>query len=292
MKPPFSYYGGKQRMAPKIVPLLPPHTVYVEPFCGSAAVMFTKGIPEAANRLYREVLNDTNHLITGFFRVMQNKVLADELIYRLQWTVYSHEEFRLAKSLCKSPTQNAVEMAWAWFICVSWSFAGDAGKGLKFSVGNRANDPSVHRNSVERLTLIRDRLSDCYVMSEPALDCIRRWDSKDTCFYVDPPYPGSYQGCYSGFSQADFEQLVEALRACSGSVILSCYENTAVPEDWKKHEFPTIAHSAPSSSRAEAKRTECVWVKPAIGEAHPELKAAMERRAAQRQQLSLFSEVS
>lgn len=60
MKPPFSYYGGKQRIASKIVPLLPPHTVYVEPFAGGAAVFFEKGRPETGNKsAYREVLNNT-----------------------------------------------------------------------------------------------------------------------------------------------------------------------------------------------------------------------------------------
>jgi hypothetical protein len=34
VKPPFAYYGGKGRLAPWIVTLLPAHRVYVEPFAG------------------------------------------------------------------------------------------------------------------------------------------------------------------------------------------------------------------------------------------------------------------
>lgn len=44
-----SYYGGKQRLASKIIQYIPPHTVYVEPFCGGCAVMFKKGLPEIKN---------------------------------------------------------------------------------------------------------------------------------------------------------------------------------------------------------------------------------------------------
>lgn len=61
MKPPFSYYGGKQRMASKIIPYIPKHTVYVEPFCGSATILFKKPWPNVTNtHHYREYINDTN----------------------------------------------------------------------------------------------------------------------------------------------------------------------------------------------------------------------------------------
>jgi DNA adenine methylase len=40
MRTPITYYGGKQNMARIIVPLLPPHRLYCEPFAGGAAVFF------------------------------------------------------------------------------------------------------------------------------------------------------------------------------------------------------------------------------------------------------------
>lgn len=133
-KPPFSYYGGKQRLAARICNLLPPHTVYVEPFCGSAAVYFKKGLPQIENHNshdYREVLNDLNGLIINFFRVMQEPEQMAALIHRLGWTVYSQDEHRKAKELCKSPVDNPVLMAWAWFCNVNFSFSNQAGAGFR-----------------------------------------------------------------------------------------------------------------------------------------------------------------
>lgn len=46
-KPPFSYFGGKIGMAQRIVDVMPPHRVYLEPFFGSGAVLFAKPDPSS-----------------------------------------------------------------------------------------------------------------------------------------------------------------------------------------------------------------------------------------------------
>lgn len=38
MSTPITYYGGKQQLAKHILPLIPEHDMYVEPFCGGAAI--------------------------------------------------------------------------------------------------------------------------------------------------------------------------------------------------------------------------------------------------------------
>ena len=270
-KPPFSYYGGKQKLAARICPLLPPHTVYVEPFCGSAAVYFKKGLPVIGNsHYYREVLNDTDQQIVNFFRVMQNPEKRAALIDRLEWTVYSQDEYKLAKS--SGDQLDMVDLAWRWFCNVNWSFTNKPGSG--FGTGNYGRElASTHYNAVQRLKEYRDRFKCTTVMNEPALKVIERFDSPQTCFYVDPPYPGTNQGHYGGFTQADFEELIDRLKQCHGAVVLSCYNNPAVPADWVKHEFHAVASSAgitgknrgisEATSRDKDKRIECVWVKPA-----------------------------
>lgn len=270
-KPPFSYYGGKQRLAARICSLLPPHTVYVEPFCGSAAVYFKKGLPVIGNSdYYREVLNDTNQQIVNFFRVMQSPEERDALIDRLEWTVYSQDEYKLAKS--SGDQLDMVDAAWRWFCNVNWGFSNQLGAGFGTNTTSRES-ATTHYNAVQRLKEYRDRFKCTTVMNEPALKLIDRFDSPHTCFYVDPPYPGANQGHYGGFTQADFEQLIDRLKQCHGAVVLSCYNNPAVPADWIKHEFHAVASSAgitgknrgisEATNRDKDKRIECVWVKPA-----------------------------
>ena len=58
MKPPITYYGGKILQAERIASLLPEHRHYVEPYCGSLAVLLAKarGDDVGAWREYLPVL--------------------------------------------------------------------------------------------------------------------------------------------------------------------------------------------------------------------------------------------
>ena len=54
MRTPITYYGWKQRLAERILQMMPGHRIYCEPFFGGGAVFFAK--PKS----YLEVINDKN----------------------------------------------------------------------------------------------------------------------------------------------------------------------------------------------------------------------------------------
>ncbi|GJQ05738.1 DNA adenine methylase [Capnocytophaga canimorsus] len=62
---PISYYGGKQTMLPHILPLIPEHQIYVEPFFGGGAVFWAK---EPAKS---EIINDFNANVVNFYEVLK-----------------------------------------------------------------------------------------------------------------------------------------------------------------------------------------------------------------------------
>src|SRR5208283_3880727 len=85
VKGPFGYFGSKQRLAFRIAKLLPPHSAWVEAFCGSAAVTMAKKPAEI------EVINDVDQKIVNVFRQLREH--PDELIRLIELTPYSRTEF-------------------------------------------------------------------------------------------------------------------------------------------------------------------------------------------------------
>lgn len=65
--PPFTYYGGKTRLAAKIASLLPTHEHYIEPFAGSLAVLLTKKPSRMGT------VNDLDGLLMTFWQVLRDK---------------------------------------------------------------------------------------------------------------------------------------------------------------------------------------------------------------------------
>lgn len=266
MKPPISYYGGKQRMAHHIVPLIPRHTVYVEPFAGGAAVFFAKPWPGVTNTNdYRDVINDVDGRLINFYRVLRDH--GEELIRRLEFTLYSEEEHRIAKQL---DCDDEIEAARRYFVNVSQSFAkklhGGWGRGVY-----KENSAATWVNRVARLPEYLERMHGVHIACDDALKVIKQWDSPQTFFYCDPPYPGTDCGHYKGYTVDDFRQLVEALETCDGSFILSNYAQADVtmPDDWERREFKAHAFSrgrvgydrrkAMDESGQNRERTEVVW---------------------------------
>lgn len=266
MKPPISYYGGKQRMAHRIVPLIPKHTVYVEPFAGGAAVFFAKPWPNVSkNSDYREVINDKDSHLINFYRQLRNN--GPELIRRLELTPYSRQEYRESIDLNHD---DPIESARRYFVHINQSFSAKLHGGWGRTIFGQ-NQAASWVNRVARLPEYIDRMKSVHIACDDALNIIKQWDSPQTFSYCDPPYPGTDCGHYKGYTLDDFRALIEALDSCDGSFILSNYEqvNAAIPDDWERYEFKIIASSkktADYDKRKKAKeqtevreRTEIVW---------------------------------
>lgn len=225
-------------MASKIVPLIPKHTVYVEPFAGGLAVFFAKPWPDVTNtHHYREVINDTDSRIVNFYKQLRDN--PDELVRRCMMTPYSFQEH---SCVARKKTDDLIENARRWYVDIQQSFSNKSRGGWRTSVFGR-NQAATWFSRMGDLGPCASRLLSVHMENRDAIEVIQKWDSPQTFFYCDPPYPGADQGHYSGYSRKDFNELVEVLGFCQGSFVLSCYGFEA-PQDWEMFDF--TAHCSAS----------------------------------------------
>ena len=274
MKPPFSYYGGKQRMASKIIPYIPKHTVYVEPFCGSATLLFRKPWPDVTNtHHYREYINDKNELVINFFR--QLALGNQDLINYLNIMPYSESEYERAKEVCKNPEKyNETEKAIGFYTNIQQSFSSKLNRGWGRIIYSK--NLQITWNGNKDLTEYVSRMQSVGITCQDALTVIKQYDSPQTFFYCDPPYPGTDQGHYSGYAESDLKNFVDLLTISKGSAIVSCYNHDHLfdPNVWKKAEFQASCSAKGrvgydrskkcDESNQNRKRAEVIYIKQAF----------------------------
>ena len=245
MPPVISYYGGKQKLANKIIPLIPRHTVYVEPFAGGAAILFKKPWPDVVNKsLYRECINDKDGHLVNFYKMLRDH--GPELVEKIQLTLYSREEYHdsLREGLnCDDP----IERARRYYANIQMSFSNKLNAGWGTNIFSY-NPAATWASKISSLPKYLERMASVSIESDDAVGVIQRWDSPQTFFYCDPPYPGANQGHYGGYTMENFSTLVDALDNCTGSFLLSCYDvpSVTIPDNWEKFEFE--AHCSSSGS--------------------------------------------
>ncbi len=257
----FGYYGGKFSHLDFILPLLPTHfTHFCEPFGGSAAVLINR--PPAPVETY----NDLDGEVVNFFECLRDR--GDELIRAISLTPFSRQE--LVKALTPEAGLSDLERARRFFVRARQTRTGLAqtsseGRWAHCVLTSRAGMAgAVSRwlGSVEGLPEIVQRLQRVQIENAPAAEVIMRYDSPETLFYCDPPYPHESRGDAKayGFEMSDkeHETLAALLRSVRGSVALSSYRCPLVDRlyrDWRRVDADTrLCHST------KDERTESVWL--------------------------------
>lgn len=216
IKTPISYYGGKQNLVSSILPRIAPHTLYCEPFCGGAAIFFSKPQSDI------EVINDTNKELINFYRVVQNDFTSLEKEVKI--SLHSRDLHRKASVIYNHPDMfNEVKRAWAvWMLSVQ-SFSAQ----LDGSFGyDKTRNTTTKKISSKREGFTEDlaiRLQNVQIECADALYIIRSRDMPHSFFYCDPPYYNSDCGHYDGYTIEDFERLLITLSEIKGKFLLSSY---------------------------------------------------------------------
>ncbi len=257
----FGWYGGKFSHLDWLLPLLPEAQHFCEPFGGSAAVLLNRR-PSPV-----ETYNDIDGEIANFFRVLRDR--KNKLVEAIGLTPFSREEFESAINELAHDVSD-VERARRFYIRARQVRTGlaqkaSAGRWAHCRLTSRAGMAgAVSRwlGAVEDLPLIAQRLLRVQIENDKATNVIKRYDSEDTLFYCDPPYPHDSRGDINayGYEMTDDEhrELAEVLHKVNGRVALSSYRSKLMDElygDWRCIEAPAkVVHSVKTF------RQELLWI--------------------------------
>ena len=246
MKPPLTYFGGKQKLRDVILPLIPKHTLYCEPFFGGGAIFFAKE-PSTV-----EVINDNNGELMNFYRVL--KTQPEKLQKLLRTTLHSRRQYEEARIIYNHPALfTDVKRAWAVWVLSSMSFASK----LNGNFGYDRKDNKTTKQVINRREAFGEhfqkRLENTQIECTDALSVIETRDTPASFFYCDPPYVGSEQGHYKGYTEKDFENLLEVLSKIKGKFLLSSYPSALLLRFTKKHGWYTKRIRQPLSIATSSK---------------------------------------
>lgn len=266
----FGWYGGKYSHLDWLLPLLPESQHYCKPFGGSAAVLINRDPAPV------ETYNDLDGEVVNFFCVLRDQ--RDALIEAIGLTPFSREEFETA---IQEPTTDLsdVERARRFFVRARQVRTGlaqtaSAGRWAHCVLTSRAGMAgAVSRwlGSVEGLAEVAQRLLRVQIEHAPAIEIIERYDSEDTLFYCDPPYPHETRGDSKAYAyemtDADHRQLSATLHQVKGKVAVSSYRSSLMDElyrDWTCIEAaPRTIHSVKQT------RIEVLWINYRLEEKTP-----------------------
>jgi DNA adenine methylase len=232
MKPPLTYYGGKQKLSRQIISMIPEHRLYCEPFFGGGAVFFAKP-PSSV-----EVINDTNGELINFYRVLKTQFR--RLSKEIKCTLHSRMHHQAAKMVMGYPQLfNEIKRAWAIWTLANQSFASMLGSTWRCDLKHNSTAKRLNNKRINFTQDYAKRLEHVQIECRDAIEVIKLWDSEDTFFYCDPPYYNSDMGHYSGYTKQDFEKLLQALAVIKGKFLLSSYPSEIVEKYTKKNKWFT-----------------------------------------------------
>lgn len=211
--------GNKRRIAQSILPHIPPHRHWIEPFFGAGGIFFAK--PKAL----RNIANDRDSEVYNLFCVIQDQM--DELAEAWAGTPLHEDLWKAWKS--EAPTQPV----WRAVRFLFLSNFGFMGKPQTL----RLNSKNAKRNLQERIAATREALYDveftnCDFRTMLGRIPLSAAERREAFVYADPPYlgTGNNYGEASQWSEKDTRDLFQVLVASGLRFAISEFDHPCVVE--------------------------------------------------------------
>jgi DNA adenine methylase len=212
--------AGKKRLAKRLVAMLPVHKAYVEPFAGSAAVLFAK------EAVATEAINDADLEIVRAYKTI--KRLGSKDLSKLRARKWTGDEATYKQLVASSPTD---DVAWLHKFLYTTHFSYGKMRGKSFSPSVQG----VEARTVDRIEQFAPRLKNVQIFGGDYRKVVSKFDSKDTAFFLDPPYVG--YDVHVGEGRFDERSFFDMLKSLKGKFLITYGVRGELPKLLAKSDF-------------------------------------------------------
>lgn len=231
------WIGGKRSLRERIIEEFPQNfNKYVEVFGGAGWVLFAR---EKHGK--EEIFNDINSNLINLYRCV--KYHAEELQKELEFILVSREQFLDYKEQIAIRGLTDIQRAARYFILIKESF------GCKMSEFSQRGINLMKAS--DYLFEIQKRLKQVTIENESYEKIIKRYDKKDTLFYLDPPYFGTERYYKTDF-KTEHNNLANILKNIKGKFLLSYNDCEEIRELYKDFSILELERKNNLSSEKEA----------------------------------------
>lgn len=256
-RPALHYYGTKWQLAPWIISHFPPHTNYLEPCGGAAAVLLQKD-PSAM-----ETYNDLDQHVVNFFQIVRDR--PDDLHRVLDLTLFARQEYEIAKT----PSEDPLEDARRFFVGCWQSISHVPFKAASGWCSHSSREQpytlnsAQYTNAITGITTIADRLRYVQIECRPYDYLLERYTNETSLVYFDPPYVQETRITNKVYAyewdSAQHRASAELLREVPGDVVISGYACPLYTELYEDHGW---VRSDRMSQTNGGDRVESLWLAP------------------------------
>lgn len=239
--PPYGRIGGKSRLKKRIVKLFPENytdLTYIEPFFGGGSVFFYKDPSKL------EVINDLDKnvytLLSGLKKYPGDKISED-----INGN-YNKEAFIEIKNLKpKTKYDKFIQL----FLLIRLSF---------FNIGRTFGNRETIRSNFE--DKYNTRLKNTIILNKDYKEVIKKYDSPNAFFYLDPPYSMSSDIYYKEYL-IDMNEMYDLLKNLKGKFLLSYDNNKEMKKLFKNYDIKTVTTTYSPTQGQDLRKAKEILIK-------------------------------